>query len=68
MRMSARVETIESAFAQFADMRRYRPFMWSGKWYVAQVATNEFVTYRTKKAAIANTISNVWFIQFEGTQ
>lgn len=64
MRMAAKVETIEQALAIFADMRKYRPFAWSGKWFVSQVAAGEFVTYRTKKAAIANAIGDVWFIQF----
>lgn len=61
--MQSSKATIDEAIADFQFLRSHSPYRFGGKWFIAQTADG-FVTYRTKRAAFNNTITQVWFLDF----
>lgn len=47
--------TIEEAVQDFNQMRSFAPYKFGGNWFIAKTKDG-FVTYRTKKAAVNNSI------------
>ena len=61
--MVAIASTIEDAMVQFGILIRSCPYRFSGQWFVAKTGGNEFVAYRTKKAAVKNSVlDHLWTI------
>lgn len=57
MKTKMTVESLESLVSNLEKMRRYRPFAYSGKWFVVQTKDG-FSNYRTKRAAANNSTTN----------
>lgn len=54
--MTSEAKTIDIAVQEFSKMRNYRPFAYSGKWFVCFNGEGVWRTYRAKKSAFKNSI------------
>lgn len=62
--LSSNEKTIESAVLDFKKISAWAPFRFGGEWYVCKTVDG-FLAFRTKKAAVRNTISpqDIWKIK-----
>ncbi len=52
--MRSDCDKLDDALAEFARLRSYKPFAYSGVWYVIKGSKSGWVAYRTKLAAKKN--------------
>lgn len=58
-------DNLDAAIADFRSMRSFQPYKLGGKWFVSKTKEKEFTAYRTKKAALNNSIiSEIWILKF----